>query len=1113
MTIALECDVCGKKYKLSDTLAGKTFVCKDCGLTLDVPGGRRTRGDEEEVIDRKPPKSSATIRSTGGGKRRSRRSQKDQLTMLAVAGGVVLAAIVLGAVFSGGANQGPSLAPPVNSGVVVEPTVASNATQNATQPVVPPAGTSTGTSTPPSATQSPAAPSTTTNVAAVARPESKDSTATPTGVADDSSAAARPTASSQGVFTLTVAPGWQVQVDPPAEPLPTAWATDWSLPVTGSFLTEACISFPATYSPFVILGTNEDAKAGREVWNLATGEKVHTFKGQRVNTTQPVALSPDGQMLAWFDFRSVTVYDLAGKKLLGELPSGSGDDTFNIARLDLPTSQRLVAMSFVDRGLKVWSLPDGNLRHATRVGDKFSYPAKSAYSPGGKYVALEAHFLDHTIQVHEVDTGEVVGTITAQKIGNAYGDLHGLAFSPDGSQLAAVFESTAGEGITQVAIWNVAEGTQAANHVTVPGIMHRVKNVRETAGVQWYADGKKLLVHGVTILDAATGAGLYEMQKPEPSFAASRRVFGTNGIADLSGTRQELQLRPIVISDADLGVSAKVAAAGGLPVDVKLPPLTKAELTASPDTVRAASWNFPAITAATVPAVVEEALPLKTGSGTLRQLSLAVQDQPRAFLRFAQGEDSTALPPQTTFRVDSQGRLQSRSRPRPVKAKTNWIDVYDLAAKQFLAKIDLPFSGDLVGCSPDGRRLLVQPHDAQGRLDVFDVADGRPVVGFRPYQSQPEERDWELSAAAMLDADHVATLNDDDLFVVWELPACRSVYAVDQALTFSVSPGGGQIAVATDTGVDLRDALTGTALGFVPFKGSIRGLVFHPQGDRLAVLLSDQGGAYIYTVDLKDGQIGNEIPSPVTGTLVWGSDRYLLVEVARGDWRLLDLEAKTVAWTYLLKDGVVAANHPDARFWYAVPKSPRVPALNLVAVTLPDESVAKRLSAQELAPELLLQPGDKVTVRARVTPLTNRPQLENEVLALIHKAVERSGVTAANGQPVELNVTATAKAGRSVSVRKLGTEETTSVQEISLEILLAYKRGQETLWQDRFAATNTTGFIIKRIAEGESVQAAFDKDLWDRMNRYGESLQLPVYLFAPKSVEGLGKTTLSAILK
>jgi hypothetical protein len=334
------------------------------------------------------------------------------------------------------------------------------------------------------------------------------------------------------------------------------------------------------------------------------------------------------------------------------------------------------------------------------------------------------------------------------------------------------------------------------------------------------------------------------------------------------------------------------------------------------------------------------------------------------------------------------------------------------------------------------------------------------------------------------------------------------VYAVSKALSFLLSPGGQSIAIATETGVDLRDALSGAAVGFVPLKGSLRGLAFHPQGDRLAVLLTDQGGSYVYTVDLKDGSIGDEIPSPVSGPIAWVSDRYLLVDVPGEDIRLLDLDAKTVAWSYALRNGVTASNIPDARLWYAVPKSPRVPALQLVATMLPDDVTAKRLDTMKPTPELLLQPGDKVAVRIRVTAPPSRPQLENELIALIHKAVERSGVTISPAAPVELQVTAEGKPGKTIMLQKLGTQENTSIEELSLTMQLTYKHGGDTLWQDKLTASNASGYIIKHIRDGEPVQTAFDKDLWDRMARYCNGLQLPAYLFANKSVVGVGSSTL-----
>ena len=41
MPIAVECSVCGKKYRVGDERAGETIECKDCGGEISVPASKQ----------------------------------------------------------------------------------------------------------------------------------------------------------------------------------------------------------------------------------------------------------------------------------------------------------------------------------------------------------------------------------------------------------------------------------------------------------------------------------------------------------------------------------------------------------------------------------------------------------------------------------------------------------------------------------------------------------------------------------------------------------------------------------------------------------------------------------------------------------------------------------------------------------------------------------------------------------------------------------------------------------------------------------------------------------------------------------------------------------------
>jgi WD40 repeat protein len=1110
MPISLACDVCGKKYKLSDDLAGKTYSCKECGFTMDVPGGRKS-SHGEEVIDRKPPKSSATIRATGGKssgsiRKRGKKSADNTMQMLAVGGGVLIAVIVLGAIFGGGGNQGPSLAPPPPTPAAPQP-VASNSVVPVTTPSTtthPPTTTSNPAVTSPPTT---AVPPTTeiTKPALVEPPEAPTVPATP-----------------KTLVTLAAAPGWAATADPSLDPLPTDWATDWKLPVTGLSMNENSVGYPATPSSFVVLGSDDTGKVEREIWNLATGKKVAAFSGASARITsimQPMALSPDGKYLAWNQGRKITVYDVSAKKVLGELEGGFGSTRLSIDRVDLPTPNRVVALSRGGRALQVWSLPDGEMVHLTPLGDRYQHPELSAFSPGGKYVAMEADASDHTIQIHDVETGNVVGRIVPEKGRSPTANLLPMAFSPDGQRLAVAFESNSSPSATQLTIWNMADGTPIAEHSMTPSIGSRLTSTYKTSGLQWFADSRKLLVHGLTILDADSGESLYQLDTPQMAFAAARRPIGSNIVADLSGKPRELVFQAISVTDDDLQRAAQVAAVDGLAIDLKLPPLTKTEPLSPTPSDPATPWRVMPASPEPSPSMLAEPLVLKSSKGTLRGISVApLQTPPVLFAKFSEGEDLDAImrqPQDVRTRVDSEGRIHSNSREPIFDAPVNWIEAYDLATKQSLRKIDLPFSADLLGCSPDGTRLLVHPHRSQGRLDVLDAADGAPIVAFRPYRSLAEERDWDVTKAVLLDAEHIATLNEFDLFAIWKLPACRPICAVNQVWKFAISPRGDSIALATDTGVDIRSAATGESLGFVPMTGMLCNLAFHPQGDRLAVFVRGQGGSQATIVDLSTGQTSGTAAIPYASEqrdLLWAGDQYVLQHRNMGSFGiekpLIDVRSGATLWRYTLGPDGLLINPPpgDARLWYAVPKS-KSAGMSVVAASLPEDAVVKAIGSAQSSTELLMKPGDKVAARFDIPAPSSRPQLENEVISAVHKAIERSGVVLAPTSPIELHVSTETKTGGSSSVRRPGAADV-SVKETTATLQLAYKRGADTLWQQRLEFSNLGQSTVVLKAD-EAPQAAYDRDLWERVTGYLKTLELPANLFSLKSRNGLGASVLA----
>ncbi len=1087
MSIAVECEICGKQYKLNDTLAGKKVNCKACGSAMMVPGGEDD-DDVMEVDDRPARRKGAGGKKAGRGKKKS--SGAGLMIGLLLGGG--LAVVLVGGVvifvvmrmMSGGnpqaAQNPPAPTTPAGSSTPGTPVAAA--------PTIP--AMNTGSSTP---------------------------AANPANTANTRPA----TTSTESKLIVEAQPpiNWTATADPPQTPLPSEWASDFTLPITARRVDKDNFTYPVIPSPYVIIGNNNDQKAQRDLWNLATAKKEGKLDGIAFHSSYQLALSPDGHYMAFGGSgQAISVYDVPKNKLATTILVNGSE--FNLATMAIVPGDRLIALSQVHDKLRAWQLPQGEQLYDVDLGKQFGYADKSAYSPGGKYLAIESEFLKGWIRLYDLTTGSQVGELHVEQNRNAgYIQFFQLAFSADGSQLAGLWDASGSNSKSQIVIWNMSDGKLAENIIVTPGIKEHYDPDSQAVGLQWFPDGRKFLVHGLAVVDRAKQQTVYTFEKTEIHSPTIRRPLSPELLAAFDGNHEKATLKALPLSDAELARAENLAAVGGLPEDMKLPPLTKTDYTSITATRPSSSWSGQPDPAPAMAAdVLTKPLPLVSGAGTVRDVLLTGGATPRAFARVAEGEnlkDAKLSYADTRFRAGPNG-VETIVLTRPIVAEKNRIEVVDLVERKAGTPIEIPFSADLVGATPDA--VLVKAHNAKGRLDVFDAA-GQHVAGFRPYKGVADEDDLELRAAALVDPTHVVTTNLSRQLVGWELPTCQPKFTVNDVGVFAVSPGGRDVACATPEGIDLRDARTGASHGVVGIRGSILAIAFHPQGEQLAIMLSEKGGNYLYMADLKTGAVGAEIPSPVAGEKMhWCGDKHLLIysEVLRTppanalSMALLDVDAKTVAWTYKLPAGVMAAKMVDGRTWYAAPKSERVPALQLVAVALPEAKVAQALTANKLEPELLVQPGGQVSMTMNVPSIPWQSNLSQTMQDTLKQAVEKSGVSIGTGAGIRVEIVAKPGSGKTFQVSKLGDRtNVTTVQENSIELTIRYLRGQEVLHLRDFRSSNNLGFGLKHLKPNQSVQQAFDDDLSQKITQFCDSLVLPSYVFSRRSATGLGSTTLN----
>ncbi len=164
-----------------------------------------------------------------------------------------------------------------------------------------------------------------------------------------------------------------------------------------------------------------DHKAG--VWDVATGRRLALLGRPAGSRTLPMALSPDGSLLA-ISGSSTSVI-----KLITVATSHEVILKGHLARVTSlafsPDGQQLASGS-VDATLRLWKTDNGS-PHAVLRGHVQDVNAV-AYAPGGRTLASLGNF--ESVRLWNLETATEVATLPHARAGNH------LAFSPDGQWLA-----------------------------------------------------------------------------------------------------------------------------------------------------------------------------------------------------------------------------------------------------------------------------------------------------------------------------------------------------------------------------------------------------------------------------------------------------------------------------------------------------------------------------------------------------------------------------------------------------------------------------------------------------------------------------------------------------
>jgi hypothetical protein len=827
------------------------------------------------------------------------------------------------------------------------------------------------------------------------------------------------------LLAVSTSAGWDLKADPPVA------VPDWS---PTDKLAIPCptpaenLRFAGQNGPFVLVDAATAKTPVRRVYDLRTGTAV----GEMLKPTyhSRSALDPTGTTIAAVENgkpRDVILYSVADKKEIARVTLERDPSS-----LHFMSAERLLAHSH-HPAPQHFTIIDARTGTIEKTWTDVNLTGQGpAISPGGRYFACGIR----EVLVFDLREGKLVAKLPLELPWLC----RGIAISTDGKQLAA-FTFKGKEH--RLVVWSLDDGKMA----TMP--LPFAKGLPETlvAPVQPVLDGG-WFIEQEHLIDAA--GKLVRSIPAETGTASIRRAIRSDLVIGIRKVEGLFDSVLSVMNDRPAPVPERTVGLGGIKSPVAFPPTTQVDLSTLRriPTASEAAWGGPLD--ASPRSRPRFAFTVPTNGGQVQGLHIS-RDGGRTCVQFNLGRAVFA-------NVDTGASTTA----------------------------ELPTAFRIVGDSLDGTGWLTT--DGEARVDLYDSA-GKHVVGWKP------EGTNKVVYAAALAQSMAVTVTANGLVTLWSLPACRAVWTADvrSADAACLSPGGKFLVVNAGNSIAVINLENGATHGLltappavVPGNIIARQLVVRPDGKELALLTPDNDGLRRVSLwNLEAGKSSGSFLVSTTGvSFAYAGSDHLVT-----DWQVFDLRRRVQVWQFIFSAIPGFAHHvpSDGRIWYSI-AAKKPGDLAIVPGEVPTADVSAITASVADAPDLLLQPGEKVRVVVRFDRAPGRLSTDAENGA--EKALRARGfVPDANG-PVTLRLTGTRRpTGTTVKITDARSPPI-GVHRPTIETLTVYdvvfqpemERDGKVIWSGR-ADTYSMGidrltFTIEIPDESMTATEFFGRKVW-----------------------------------
>ena len=838
------------------------------------------------------------------------------------------------------------------------------------------------------------------------------------------------------------------------------------------------VVYPSTPSPIVGVKHGQ----GKEGWQIIN---LHTFKPVAVLNVAPElndeVISPDGKFMLGksrkFQLNSAEIIVVALEQnprvlktiqIEGGLAHNPLVDFLDNDHIIIQQSKGFAGtfrVFNVTKGTEVKQFPiEGMLDRKNNL----------ALSPGRKYLAVANK---DKVDVYQPLTGQHVGELR-MPIGPG-GQFKGLAFSPDGQELACYQENFGNN--SQLVTWKMTTGEQALHHAFAKDLHTLADHAFGYQGhpFEWFADRSGFVFYGQLVVDYQSGAPVYKIPRTEVR-GQPRRLVGKEHIVSAGGNFQTQQLSIAALPKDEIATAVKKAREeAGAPV---------AELPAPRAGDLAAAKTLPMPSGIVPWKVSVETAPNPKGRLAPQPISLRAKPEDIQQIVFSHADAGIAV-------------VVDRSAPNPLSAKKQFrAERYDLLTGKLLGALEL-FADDKkdnafgnqgqlkAELSPDGTRLAVRHAKDERRLDIWNLADGKHLVAWEPVGANKLE--W----FAFVDADRILTAGANNKLTLWKVPECKALYTVDgYRAPMELSPARKYMVAQTGATLEFIDAATGERAGQLETPGgavlSLLAGAFSRDGKEFVAAVNVPGGLKIARWQMSDGTFkGAMNTSQGAQPMVWISPRHVLHGNTLYDWTL-----KGGLWLYTMPgQGQQGTSSPDGRAWFAYGLGPNQGTI-LAAQTLPDagaRALADHIAGGAAQPAVT--PGTPVQININA----GNGKFNTEVQASLEKTLQAQGYKIGpGGLTIAINAQENAT-GKTITYRvmRFGLGKGPLNVDIQEKVVECDAEVTDAQGTSLLKTKNVARTPFSMSFKGEDYQNQVDEAMWNNAINWGRFVPLPTNMY------------------